>query len=69
MQLLDFRCIKHFLTYEATILVANALVSNQLNYCNSLFKSLSKFNLCKLLCIQKIAARIVSNMNIALASC
>ena len=43
------------------MLVANALVSSRLDYCNSLFRSLSKFNLCKLQCIQNSAARIVSN--------
>ena len=41
--------------------MANALVSSRLDYCNSLFRSLSKFNLCKLQCIQNSAARIVSN--------
>ena len=43
--------------------MANALVSSQLDYCNSLFRSLSKFNLHKLQCIQNSAARIVSNTN------
>ena len=37
------------------------LVSSQLDYCNSLFRSLSKFNLRKLQCIQNSAARIISN--------
>ena len=41
--------------------MANALVSSRLDYCNSLFRSLSKFNLHKLQCIQNSAARIVSN--------
>ena len=41
--------------------MTNALVSGHLDYCNSLFKSLSKFNLHKLQCIQNSAARIVSN--------
>ena len=41
--------------------LASALVSSQLDYCNSLFRSLSKLNVCKLLCIQNCAARIVSN--------
>ena len=50
-----------FLTRDASILVANALLSSQLDYCNSLFRSLSKFNLRKLQCIQNSAARIVSN--------
>ena len=41
--------------------MANALVSSRLDYCNSLFRSLSKFNLRKLQCIQKSAAKIVFN--------
>ena len=46
---------------DVSVLVANALVSSRLDYCNSLFRSLSKFNLCKLQCIQNSTARIVSN--------
>ena len=42
-------------------LVANAVVSSRLDYCNSLFRSLSDFNLHKLQCIQNSSARIVSN--------
>ena len=38
-----------------------ALVSSQLEYCISLFRILSKFNLRKVQCIQNSAARIVSN--------
>ena len=54
----DFRHVRRFLTHDVSELVANALVSSHLDYCNSLFRSLSKFNLCKLQCIQ---TRIVSN--------
>ena len=60
-QLCDFRHVRQFLTHEASVLVANALVCSWLDYCNSLFRSLSKFNLRKLQCIQTSAARIVSN--------
>ena len=56
----DFRHVRQFLTHDASVLVANALVS-RLDYCNSVFRSLSKFNLRKLQCIQNSAARIVSN--------
>ena len=45
------------------LLVANTLISSQLDYCNSIYRSLSKFNLCKLQCIQNSTTRIVSNTN------
>ena len=61
VQLSDFRHVRRFLTHNASVLVANALVSSWLDYCNSLFRSLFKFNLHKLHCIQNNAARIVSN--------
>ena len=35
MQLLDFRHVRRFLTHDASILVASALVSSRLDYCNS----------------------------------
>ena len=61
VKLCDFRHVRRFLTHDVPVLVANALVSSRLDYCNSLFRSLSKFILHKLQCIQKSAARIVSN--------
>ena len=61
VKLRDFRHVTRFLTHDVSVLVANALVSSRLDYCNSLFRSLSKFNLRKLQCIQNSAARIVSN--------
>ena len=61
MQLRGFRHVRWFLTHDASVLVANALVGSQLDYCNSLFRGLSKFSLHKLQCIQNSAARIVSN--------
>ena len=60
VKLRNFRHVRHFVTHDASVLVANGLVSSQLDYCNSLFRSLSKFNLRKLQCIQHSAARIVS---------
>ena len=61
IQLRDFRNIRQFLTQDAAVSVANAFVSSRLNYCNSLFRSLSKFNLHRLQFIQNNAARIVTN--------
>ena len=48
VKLRDFRHVRRFLTRDVSVLVANALVSSRLDYCNSLFRSLSKFNLSKL---------------------
>ena len=56
-----FRHVRRFLTHDVSVLMANALVSSRLDFCNSLFRSLYKFNLGKLQCIQNSAARIVSN--------
>ena len=60
-QLRDFRNIRQFLTQDAAVSVANAFVSIRLDYCNSLFRSLSKVNLHRLQSIQNSAARIVTN--------
>ena len=43
------------------LLSANALVSSRLDYCNSLFRGLSCFNLHKVQSIQNTLARIVTN--------
>ena len=48
IQLRDFRNIRQFLTQDAAVSVANDFVNSQLDYCNSLFRSLSKFNLHRL---------------------
>ena len=60
-QLRDFRNIRQFLTQDAAVSVTSAFVSSQLDYCNSLFRSLSKVNLHRLQSIQNSAARIVTN--------
>ena len=61
VQLSDFRNIRQFLTHDAAVSVANAFVSSRLDYCNSLFRSLSKVNIHRLQSIQNSAARIVAN--------
>ena len=45
VKLCDFRHVRRFLTHVVSVLVAKALVSSQLDYCNSLFRSLSKFSM------------------------
>ena len=56
-----FRQVRRYLTHDATVLLANTFVSSQLDYCNSLIKSPSKFNLHTLQCIQSSVARMVTN--------
>ena len=53
VKLRDFRDVRRFLIHGASILVVNALVSSPLDYCNSLFRSLS-MNLPKLQCILNV---------------
>ena len=60
-QLRDFRSVRQFLTHDAAVSVANALVSSRLDYCNSLFRSLPKASVRRLQSIQNCAARIVTN--------
>ena len=61
IQVWDFRNIRQFLTQDAAVSIANAFVSHRLDYCNSLFRSLSKFNFHRLQSIQNSGARIVTN--------
>ena len=42
-------------------MTASDMVGSQLDYCNSLFKSLSGLDLCKLQCIKNSIARIITN--------
>ena len=57
----DLRRLRHHLTQEAMITAANALVGSRLDYCNSLFHSLSAYNMRKLQCVQNSLARVVTN--------
>ena len=61
--MVDFRWVRQYLTGEAAILAANALVNIHLDYCNSVFISLSSLNIRKLQCIQNTLAGIVINCN------
>ena len=60
VQLRDFRHVRWFLTHDASVLVANALVLVGWITVTH-FSGVSQFNLCKLQCIQNSAARIISN--------
>ena len=57
----DLHRIRQYLTPEVAFLAADALVSIRVEYCNSLFRGLSRFNQHKLQSIQNTLARIVTN--------
>ena len=57
----DIRRLRGYLKREAALLAANALVGSRLDYCNSLFRSLSALDLRRLQCVQNSLARIVAN--------
>ena len=59
----DLHRIRRFLSYDVSIMVANALVSSRLDYCNSLFRSLSSKNITRLQNIQNCLARFVSGVS------
>ena len=60
-QIRDLRHLRGYLTHHAALMAANALVGSRLDYCNSLFRSLSALDLRKLQCVQNSLARIVTN--------
>ena len=53
--------LRGFFTRYAALIDVNALVGSRLDYCNSLFRSLSAFYLYKLQCVQNSLAKIVTN--------
>ena len=59
IQMRDLRQIRQYLTRDAALMAANALVGSRHDYCNSLFSGLSVSNLRKLQCIKNSLARIV----------
>ena len=56
----DLGRIRRYVTTDCAILLANALVSSHLDYCNSIFRSVSASDLKRLQSIQNSIARIVA---------
>ena len=56
----DPKRLSKSLTRDALVTAANALVSSRLDYCNSLFRSLSSYNMRKLQAVQNSLARVVT---------
>ena len=61
-QIRDLKCLRVYLTCHAALMVANALFGSRLDYCNSLFRSLSTLDFRKLQYVQNSLARIVTNI-------
>ena len=59
----DLKWVRQYLADEVATLKVNALVSSHLDCCNSVFRTPSNFNLCKLECIQNTLAKIVRKCN------
>ena len=60
-QIRDLKRFKGYLTHHAALMAVYALVGSRLDYCNSLFRSLSALDLYKLQCVQNSLSRIVTN--------
>ena len=61
MSLRDLHRIRRFLSIDTSVMIANALVSSHLDYCNSLFRSLSYRNATRLQYVQKALAQFVTD--------
>ena len=59
----DLRRIRKFLSDETAILLANAMVSSRLDYCNSLLYGVSKSNIAKLQRVQNALCRIIFRLD------
>ena len=55
----DLRRIRKFLSVETAILMANAMVSSRLDYCNYLLYGVIKSNIAKLQRVQNVLCRII----------
>ena len=59
----DLRRIRKFLSDETAILLANAMVSSRLDYCNSLLYGVSKSNIAKLQRVQNALCCIIFRLD------
>ena len=60
ISLRDLHCIRRFLSVDTSVVIANALASSRLDYCNSLLRSLSSENAIRLQYVQNALARFVT---------
>ena len=60
ISLRDLHHIRRFLSVDTSVVITNALVSSRLDYCNSLFHSLSSRNATRLQYVQNALAQFVT---------
>ena len=60
ISLRDLHHIGRFLSVDTSVVIANALVSRRLDYCKSLFRSLSSHNIIRLQYVQNALAQFVT---------
>ena len=60
ISLRDLHYIRRFLSFDTSVVIANDLVSSRLDYCNSLFRSLSSQNATRLQYVQNALAQFVT---------
>ena len=65
----DLRHIHKFLSVETATLLANSMISSQLDYCNSLLHGLSKYNVATLQKIQNAFAELFLDLIEQTMSC
>ena len=58
----DLRRIRKYLSTDTAIMVANAMVSSRLDYCNSLLYGVSKLNIAKLQRVQNALYHVVLDL-------
>ena len=58
-----FRRIRKFLSVETVALLANSLISSQIDHCNSQLYGVNKYNMAKLQMIQNALCRIVFRLD------
>ena len=61
ISLRDLHCIRRFISIDNSVVIGNALVSSRLDYCNSLFCSLSSRNATRLQYVQNALAWFVTS--------
>ena len=63
ISLRELHGIRRFLSIDTSVVVANALISSRLDYCNSLWHNLSSCNATRLQYIQNALARFVTGVS------